>query len=39
VNGRSGVIEKRHEAEVHVQLLVAVKQGRARIVRDEAGTL
>jgi hypothetical protein len=33
-NRRSGVIEERHEAEVHVQL-VTVKQGRPRIVRDE----
>ena len=34
-NRRSGVIEERYEAEVHVQLLVTVKQGRPRIVRDE----
>src|SRR5277367_5459343 len=29
------VIEQRHEAEVHVQLLVAVEEGCARIVGDE----
>src|SRR5208283_5077941 len=29
------VIEQCHKAEVHVQLLVAVEQGEARIVRNE----
>jgi hypothetical protein len=29
------VLEERHEPEIHVQLLVTVKERRPRIVRDE----
>ena len=32
---RSGVTKQRHEPEVHVQLLMAVKECQTRIVRNE----
>jgi hypothetical protein len=31
----SSIIEQRHEAEVHVQLLVAMEERHSRIVGDE----
>jgi hypothetical protein len=31
----SGIVEKRHEAEIHVKLLVAMEEGEARIVGRE----
>src|SRR5450631_4353770 len=33
--GRSRILEKGHESEVHVQLLVTVKQRQSRIVSDK----